>query len=117
MLGHIMEWFYEGLAGIGQMPGSTGYKHIRISPKVVGDCKAASANYESVHGMISSAWKLEKNHFELTLQIPANTDAEVVLPTSVHATIYQNGNIIKPMLQNGTAMVHVGSGTYKFVVK
>ena len=117
MLGHIMEWFYEGLAGIGQMPGSTGYKHIRISPKVVGDCNAASVNYESVHGMISSAWKLEKNHFELTLQIPANTDAEVVLPTSVHATIYQNGNIIKPMLQNGTAIVHVGSGTYKFVVK
>ena len=117
MLGHIMEWFYEGLAGIGQMPGSTGYKHIRISPKVVGDCTGASANYESVHGMISSAWKLEKNYFELTVQIPANTDAEVVLPASVHATIYQNENSIKPIIQNNTAIVHVGSGTYTFVVK
>ena len=117
MLGHIMEWFYEGLAGIGQMPGSTGYKHIRISPKVVGDCTGASANYASVHGMISSAWKLEKNHFELTVQIPANTDADVVLPASVDATIYQNENSIKPTFQNGTAIVHVGSGTYTFVVK
>jgi len=56
-------------------------------------------------------------YFELTVQIPANTDAEVVLPASVHATIYQNENSIKPILQNGTAIVHVGSGTYTFVVK
>lgn len=39
MLGHIMEWFYSRLAGLGQEEGSVAFKHIKISPQPVGDIK------------------------------------------------------------------------------
>ena len=117
MLGHIMEWFYEGLAGIGQLPGSTAYKHIRIQPKVVGNITSAAASYQSMYGTISSAWNKTSTHFVLDLTIPVNTDAEIILPVTASMHIFQNGILKNPVIVNGNAIVHVGSGIYKFEVK
>ena len=50
MLGHLMEWFYAGLAGIKQADHSVAYNKIEIKPQPVGDVTAAKATYHSPYG-------------------------------------------------------------------
>lgn len=100
MLGHLMEWFYESLAGIKQAPNSVGYKNIIIQPQVVGTVTAAQASYHSAYGVIQSSWKKEGKQFELTVTIPVNTTAQIILPS--------NNKINKP--------INIGSGEQKFTV-
>jgi alpha-L-rhamnosidase len=97
MLGHIMEWFYQGLAGISQAANSVAYKNIVIRPQVVGDVTHAAASFQSPYGEIKSAWKKTGNIFELNVTVPVNTVAEIYLPGTK-----------KP--------VKTGSGKYKFAV-
>ena len=65
MLGHIMEWFYSGLAGISQDENSIGYDHIKIRPQPVGDITYAKGSFHSPYGWITTDWKKENGHFNL----------------------------------------------------
>lgn len=98
MLGHLMEWFYAGLAGIKQSNSSVGYKQIVIKPQPVGDIKYARATYHSAYGEIVSDWKINNGVFELNVTIPANTTAAVYLPGS-------------------NKVIKTGSGKYQYKIK
>jgi alpha-L-rhamnosidase len=126
MLGHIMEWFYEGLAGISQSESSIAYKDIVIKPEVVGDITSARGRYESPYGAIKSEWKSVSNNFELKVEIPANTTATIYLPASKTADIIEGGKSINnrtdikteaSSLVKGRTVIHVGSGKYTFNAK
>ena len=123
MLGHIMEWFYRGLAGFGQAKNSVAYKEIVIHPRVVGDVTWAKGSYESVYGLIATEWKKEKDRFSLDLKVPVNTTAVVYLPAAPEAFVQENGkaikrdrNIILLGKANGLIRLKIGSGSYHFVV-
>jgi hypothetical protein len=123
MLGHIMEWFYNGLAGISQAENSIAYKDIIIRPEVVGDVTYAKGVYQSPYGTISSEWKKENDRFELAVQIPVNTTATIMLPATATAQIWENGaavrnnkSILVAGIKDGKAIVKVGSGNYRFAV-
>jgi hypothetical protein len=123
MLGHIMQWFYTGLAGIDQSPNSIGFKEIVIKPEVVGDINYVKASYETFYGSITSEWKKEGNDFSLKLQIPANSTALIYLPASTLAGIYVNevylteSKDVKLLpYENGRLVLRVGSGKYEFKV-
>ncbi len=92
MLGHLMQWFYEGLAGISQAVNSVGYKNIVIRPQVVGDITHAAASFQSPYGEIRSAWKKTGNSFELNVTVPANTTATIYLPGTIRAVKAGSGN-------------------------
>ena len=116
MLGHLMEWFYAGLAGIKQSSNSVAFNKIEIKPQVVGDVTYAKAKYNSPYGEIVSEWKLNGNSFELNVTIPANTEAAIHLPVDKKSVIRQNGKVLVAKLVNGKAVVNVGSGKYLFQV-
>ena len=92
MLGHIMEWFYEGLAGISQPENSVGFKNIVIRPQVVGDITHASASFQSPYGEIRSAWTKTGSMFELKVTVPPNTSAEIYLPGAISPVKVGSGN-------------------------
>lgn len=117
MLGHLMEWFYAGLAGIKQSAASVAFNKIEIKPQPVGDVTSAKANYHSVYGEIISHWKKNGNKFELNVEIPANTTAIVYLPATKKSVIKENGKIIPINYVAGKATVKVGSGKYNFIVQ
>lgn len=112
MLGHLLGWFYSGLGGIRQAKGDIAFKNIDIHPEVVGDITYANASYLSPHGLIKTNWKKGKGIFQLSVQIPPNTTANVYLPWQQGAVVTQNGVRIKT-----SGVVKVGSGKYTFVVK
>jgi alpha-L-rhamnosidase len=116
MLGHIMEWFYSGLAGIGQEDSSVGFKLLKIRPQPVGDITSASGTFHTPYGWVSTDWKKQDNLFAMNVTIPANSSANVYLPVKTGQTVYVNGK--KQVLsKNQTAVVKCGSGTYLFEVK
>jgi hypothetical protein len=50
-----MEWFYSGLSGMSQEPGSTAYRHIKIKLQPVGDITNAKARFHASYGWITTA--------------------------------------------------------------
>jgi alpha-L-rhamnosidase len=124
MLGHIMQWFYEGLGGINQASNSFGYKNIIIKPEVVGDISFVNANHQTLYGNIVSQWKKMENSFTLFVEIPANTKAIIYLPAKKTNSIFEGKKIVNKNVdikflkyENGMALYEVGSGKYTFEVK
>lgn len=123
MLGHIMEWFYNGLGGIGQTEKSVAYKEVKIEPQVVGGIKSAQATYESPYGTIHSEWHDTDGKFKLKVKIPANTSAVIVLPAKNVNDVLQNEKAVPAnqsfMTQKGKDKllnIKIGSGVYNFTV-
>lgn len=121
LLGDLIVWFYEYLAGIRNMPGSIGFKEIMMRPYPVDGLDYVTASYRSVHGMIKSAWKKSGTVFQWDITVPANTSATVYLPygssltDEKKAASEQEGATFLRM-ENGYALFNVPSGNYHFSV-
>ena len=124
MLGHLMEWFYTGLAGIKQADNSVAYSKIEIKPQPVGDVTAAKATYHSPYGEIVSDWsvripseKKDDDKFELDVEIPVNTTATIYIPVKSKQQVTTGGALITAKYLDGNAVIKVGSGKYHFKTK
>ena len=80
LLGDLLLWEYEYLAGIRAL--EPGYSKIQLKPYPLEGLEHADCTYESVSGRIESHWRREGHRFEWDIVIPANTQAEVWLPTA-----------------------------------
>jgi len=124
MLGHIMEWFYAGLAGIQQDKKSTGFKKLIIQPEITGDINEVNARYESPYGSIKSEWNKQGDTFALSVDIPVNTTATVYLPTNKTGTVQESGEKIEKVrdivflrTENNKLLYQIGSGSYSFKMR
>lgn len=125
MLGHLMEWFFSGLGGIGQTEASRGFKTVEINPQTVGDVRNATTSYNSPYGTIRCNWQRSDNgDYTLKADIPANSEAIICLPTATLANVTDYGVAIEgnrlytPLNQiGGMWRIKVGSGNYMFTVK
>ena len=79
LLGDLLLWEYEYLAGI--RPLSPGYGVIELRPYPLDGLNHVDCSYNSVSGRIESHWKRNGDTFEWDIVIPPNTTAEVWLPT------------------------------------
>jgi len=116
MLGHLMEWFYTGLAGIRPAAGSVAFRDIVIRPEPVGDVTFVNARYQSPYGEIMSSWKKEDNDFFLKITIPPNSRATVYLPASSTSDVTMDGKPLTNGYKDGRFVVSTGSGNYSFRV-
>lgn len=118
MLGHLMEWFFSGLAGINQTGASVAFRELEIAPQPAGPICAASATFESPYGTVRTDWRKEGERFELKLVVPVNATALVRLPVAEEATVREGGNPLPAGgllgYENGRRLVRVGSGSYHF---
>lgn len=118
MLGHIMEWFYSGLAGISQEDNSIAFNHIKIRPQPVRNITHAKGSFHSPYGWIRTSWQKTATDFSMDVQIPVNTTAMVYVPKTAQSTIFINGK--RPgniTVKNGVAIMQVGSGSWHFEVR
>lgn len=103
MFGSVVAWFYNSLAGINPDKYNPGMKHFYIAPKPTLGLNYCKASYISLYGEIVSDWEIDKEgNFKLTVNVPANTSATVILPEWAG----------KPMEK----IVDVQSGTSHFTV-
>jgi hypothetical protein len=121
MLGHIQEWFLGHLAGVRLDPAAPAARRFIIAPQPVGAVTWARGRYESLSGPVSLRWETPPDLFTLSLTLPPNTTATVVLPTTGATGLKESGNpateakgvklqVDKP----GQITLEVGSGSYYF---
>lgn len=118
MFGSISEWFYRSLLGINA--AAPGFEKILIKPQPAGDLTWAKGSYLSVRGVIMSSWQKEADAFTLLVSIPANTTAEVWIPSKKNQKITESGKPLDTQelkiirYENGYALIAVPSGDYTF---
>ncbi len=92
MLGHIQQWFYDGLGGI--TPEKPGFESFRIQPEFVGDIDQCSCEYMSLYGKIICQWQKAGQQLELFVTVPVNTTATLVLPSLPETVLVEGGRAI-----------------------
>ncbi len=119
MLGHLMEWFYSGVAGIKQADDAIAFNKIIIFPQPVGNLTSAKGSYNSPYGTIATDWKKTDSSFDIAIKIPVNTTAVVYLPATATQKITELNNYSVKNLgfENGRAKIAIGSGVYSFKVQ
>ena len=138
MLGGVVRFFYDDIAGIrgpdffGRRPFVPGYKQIIIQPQPLGDLTHASASVETIHGEITSAWELDNGKFQLSVKVPHNTSAEIIIPKcgwnnpalSEGGMALQPGTIITDVSgihfikeNDETITCETGSGNFTFLLE
>ena len=118
LLGDVIIWMYEDLAGIRNHPSSIGFKKILMEPIFPTGLNHVEATYNSPYGKIESRWKKTDSDFEWTITIPHNTTAEIVLPESLNIKLpVTDSRVIKSETKDGKLHFEITSGTYKFVNK
>ncbi|MBK5203368.1 MAG: family 78 glycoside hydrolase catalytic domain [Prolixibacteraceae bacterium] len=83
LLGDLIIWFYEDLAGIKCNIEGAGFKKIIMQPYFPKGLTHIKASYKSIYGLIKSEWTKADEEFTWNIAIPANTSAVVRLPSEI----------------------------------
>jgi len=123
MLGHLEDWFYSGLLGIGQAEGSTGYASLVLKPQVIDGIDWARGEYRSPRGRVASSWRKEPGRLVVEIEVPVNARAEIHLPAPAGSEILESGRRLagrKDVVLRSRlaleAVVSAGSGRYRFEI-
>ncbi|KAI9172731.1 hypothetical protein HJFPF1_02244 [Paramyrothecium foliicola] len=89
-LGAVAHWMHGNIGGLVLL--EPGWRRFRVAPVPGGDLRHATAEFLSPYGRISAKWKLiddsetKNTQFCLSVRVPPNTSAEVILPPQACAT-------------------------------
>jgi alpha-L-rhamnosidase len=108
---------YTQLAGI--QPTSPGYATVGVAPQVPPGLGHVSASIDTVRGPVASSWTQTSHTFDLTVAVPANASATVVVPlfgqdvqavsADRHATLVR--------VEGDSAVYAMGAGSVRFSVR
>ncbi|MDE5636628.1 MAG: alpha-rhamnosidase, partial [Alistipes sp.] len=115
LLGDLVIWYYENLAGIRNAEGSVGFRHIEMKPCFPDGLGRVTASYRSVSGRIDSRWVRSDDGFAWEVGIPANCSATLSLPMELHPEEPKSAEGIRSISRDGDCwVVELGSGHYRF---
>ncbi len=121
LLGDLVTWFYEYLAGINTDPVRPGFKRIILKPYLPTALPSAEASLQTMYGEIASRWKREQKNFSWETVIPPNTSAEVYVPSKDQGSVSEGGVSIRESKEirflrheKGATVLEVPSGKYLF---
>lgn len=124
LLGDLISWCYENLAGIKTDPDHPAFKQIIMKPSLAEGLNEVKASYQSVQGKIKSEWENQPDHFTWKITVPGNTKAIVYIPAGSEKNVTENGKEaassegVHFLKMNGKqAVFEIGSGDYSFETK
>ena len=120
--GAIGDWMYRVSAGIETK--DPGYRHLILQPHPSKRLEYSRASFESPYGTVFSGWERETAKIVITLKIPANTVATVLLPAAITSKVTIDGKSIQGDARfsdirtaNNNIVFETGSGEYVFEIK
>jgi alpha-L-rhamnosidase len=123
LLGDLMIWMYEDLAGIHSDEKQVGFKTIIMKPSFNVALDYVNASYQSPYGTIKSQWKKENGQLNWNISVPGNATAVVYIPAKENIEVKEIGKAITSSegvkflrIENGNVVLEVGSGDYSFNV-
>ena len=121
LVGDLVIWLYQDLAGIRSDPAHPGFKNIMMKPMPVGDLTSIKASHESPYGHIESDWHTDGKTFSWHITVPPNSTATVFVPASSANSVIESShpaanspgiNFLRD--EPGRAVYQLDSGTYDF---
>lgn len=119
--GAVGEWMQSVVGGIDTDPAQPGFKRIIVHPQTGGGLTHARATYKSIRGEVISIWTKQDGRFTLNVTVPANTTAEVWVPSADASSVMEGEKAaseadgVRFLRQEaGSAVFEVGSGSYRF---
>ena len=112
-------YFYESVGGIKTSFDKVGYREFIVHPVCSNTITQSSVIVPSPYGNIDSRWQKNENNFSMSLHVPFNTRAKIVLSEEELRTLringenwssFQNKKIVE---QADNVVLSVGSGMYK----
>jgi alpha-L-rhamnosidase len=76
--GAVIGFLHRYVAGLQLL--EPGYRRFRVAPRPGGGITWAEAHHDSPHGPIGVRWEQQPNQLDVTVNVPAGTTADVVLP-------------------------------------
>jgi alpha-L-rhamnosidase len=118
--GAVGDWMFGNLGGIQALEPA--YKAARIAPLIgYGGLTSASATQQTAFGKLATEWSTTAESMVLKVEIPANTTARVVLPSSKGSTALEGSDPAATatgvqflQYENNASVYSVGSGVYVF---
>ncbi|MGV8964232.1 MAG: family 78 glycoside hydrolase catalytic domain [Candidatus Saccharimonadaceae bacterium] len=117
LLGDLIIWYYEDLAGIKNAPESVAFKQLFMEPKFPEGLSHVNASYNSVYGEIKSSWKKQDEAFTWNISIPANTSAILKLPKEMNIVTPTQKGVRNITETETTIEIEIGSGSYEITTK
>jgi alpha-L-rhamnosidase len=121
LVGDLVIWMHEYLAGIKPDPDNPGFRHILMRPHPVGDLQYVKATHRSPYGWVASEWRKAPDRLEWNVTVPPNTMATLSVPARQVAGITEAGRPVREApglrflrLEPGYAVFLAGSGRYAF---
>lgn len=113
MMATVDAWFYRHLLGINPDFDHPGFERFFLKPCVPKGLEWAEGTLETVRGTIGSSWKRDGSTFLWSVDIPANSEAVVRVPSRDAASMRVNGKKVKAVQEPGYARLLLGSGHYE----
>jgi alpha-L-rhamnosidase len=122
LLGDLIVWYYENLAGIKSDDKEVAFKKIIMKPSFIKELDFAGGSYHSMYGVIESSWGRTGNSIEWLVTVPANSRAVMYFPAG-KKDIRDRSKSIQSMegvkylgRENDQEVYEIGSGRYSFVI-
>ena len=88
-LGAVADTLHRRVAGLA--PGAPGYSLLHVAPQPLPGLTSTSATLDTPYGRAHVAWSIQDGTFELVVEVPANTMADVILPGSTETARIGSG--------------------------
>ena len=122
LVGDLVLWLNERVAGIRPDAARPGFKHILMRPTPVGDLQFVQATHRSPYGLIASEWKKGGETFRWNVTVPPNTAATLSVPARNLASLTEGGQPVTLerglkflRMEDGCVVLRAGSGRYSFL--
>lgn len=83
MMGQIDEWFFKYLAGIQNVPGTYGMRHLLVSPQLPEGIEWVNASTTTLYGKVT----VSCSRSSIVVDIPVGCDAQITLPNGFNRKV------------------------------
>lgn len=118
--GAVGDWMFQHLGGLQML--EAGYKRSRIAPLVSHRALSqGKASIRTPYGLLANEWSRAPDALRLNVDVPAGTEAEIVLPCTDAAAAREGRHVAsrapgvrRAIWKDGVLRLVVGSGHYEF---
>jgi alpha-L-rhamnosidase len=89
--GAVASWFYRGMLGVEQT--QPGFKHFKVEPQFTTKLSEVSGSHPTPQGEIAVSWSVKEQQLSMSLTVPKNTEASLVLPNIKNISIIRDNSI------------------------
>ncbi|XXH05680.1 hypothetical protein Hte_012115 [Hypoxylon texense] len=99
-LGSVLDWLHASVGGIS--PAEPGWKQVLVRPIPGGNITHASVSFNGPYGLISCKWELLGRKFSMSLTVPPNSTAKVILPSDIPRDVARDDEVKYQIFGSGS---------------